>query len=48
MEIRLSEVGDRIFQLTTHLDDIDFGVNQYLVVSEEPLLFHAGMRCCSR
>lgn len=41
---RLSEVGDGIFRLATHLDDIDFGVNQYLVLGDEPLLFHAGMR----
>jgi flavorubredoxin len=41
---RVAEVGDGIFQLTTHIEDIDFGVNQYLVLGEEPLLFHAGMR----
>lgn len=41
---RVSEVGDGIFQLATHLEDIDFGLNQYLVVGDEPLLFHAGMR----
>ena len=35
MAIRLSELGDRIFQLTTHLDEIAFGVN--LVVGQEGL-----------
>lgn len=42
--VRVEEVGDGIYQLATHLEDIDFGVNQYLVVGDEPLLFHAGMR----
>ncbi len=41
---RVAEVADGIFQLATHIEDIDFGVNQYLVLGEEPLLFHAGMR----
>ena len=44
MTTRIWEVGDGIYQLATHLDDIDFGINQYLVVGDEPLLFHAGMR----
>ena len=44
METRVAEVADGIFQLSTHLSEIDFGVNQYLVRAEEPLLFHTGMR----
>lgn len=44
METRVAEVADGIFQLTTHVDAIDLGFNQYLVVGDEPLLFHTGMR----
>jgi flavorubredoxin len=44
METRVTEIADGIFQLSTHLAEIDFGVNQYLVAGEEPALFHTGMR----
>lgn len=44
METRVTEVGDGIYQLMTYLEDMDFAVNQYLLVGEEPLLFHTGMR----
>jgi flavorubredoxin len=43
-DIRTVEVADGIVQFTTHIADIDFGLNQYLVRGEEPLLFHTGMR----
>lgn len=41
---RTAEIADGIVQFTTHLADIDFGLNQYLVRGDEPLLFHTGMR----
>lgn len=44
MPTRIEEVGDGIHQLTTYMADIDFALNQYLVLGEEPLLFHTGMR----
>lgn len=44
MATRVTEVADGIHQLTTHVEAIDFGFNQYLVTGEEPLLFHTGMR----
>ncbi len=44
METRVAEVGDGVFQIATYLEDIDFGVNQYLLTGDEPLLFHTGMR----
>ncbi len=44
MTIRIAEVGQDTYQLSTYLPDIDFAVNQYLVASGEPLLFHTGMR----
>ena len=44
MQTRVAEVAEGIFQLSTHLEDIDFSVNQILVTGDEPLLFHTGMR----
>ncbi|MDQ3385210.1 MAG: MBL fold metallo-hydrolase [Actinomycetota bacterium] len=44
METRVTEVSDGVHQLTTHIPEIDFGFNQYLLAAEEPLLFHTGMR----
>ena len=44
METRTAEVADGIYQLTTHVADIDFCFNQYLVTGDEPLLFHTGGR----
>ena len=44
METRVAEVADGVYQLMTHLEDMDFALNQYLLTGEEPLLFHTGMR----
>jgi flavorubredoxin len=44
METRVAEVADGTYQLTTYLEEMDFGVNQYLLTGEQPLLFHTGMR----
>jgi flavorubredoxin len=44
METRVAEVGPATYQLATHLEEMDFGVNQYLLTGEQPLLFHTGMR----
>ncbi|MCU1354189.1 MAG: fold metallo-hydrolase [Acidimicrobiales bacterium] len=44
METRRSEVGDGIHQLTTHVPDMDFSFNQYLIAGDEPMLFHTGPR----
>lgn len=43
-EPRTTEIADGIYQFTTHLADANFGLNQYLVTGQEPLLFHTGMR----
>ncbi|MDP1821075.1 MAG: MBL fold metallo-hydrolase [Acidimicrobiales bacterium] len=43
-EVRVTEIADGIHQLTTYLNEIDFGLNQYLVSGDEPLLFHTGLR----
>jgi flavorubredoxin len=44
METRVTEIADGVHQLTTHVAEVDLGFNQYLVVADEPLLFHTGMR----
>lgn len=43
-EIRTTEIAPDTYQLTTYLEEIDFGLNQYLVLGDEPLLFHTGLR----
>jgi flavorubredoxin len=48
MDTRLDEISDGIYRLSTHLPELapPFGltVNQFLVMADEPLLFHTGMR----
>ncbi|SCY92860.1 MBL fold metallo-hydrolase [Microvirga guangxiensis] len=48
METRIDEIGDRIYRLSTHVPDIvppaGFAFNQFLVLGDEPLLFHTGLR----
>jgi len=43
-DVRVTEIADGVYQLTTYLAEIDFGLNQYLVTGDEPLLFHTGLR----
>jgi flavorubredoxin len=44
METRIAEVAPGIHQLTTHVPEMNFSFNQYLVTGDEPLLFHTGPR----
>ena len=44
MQTRVAEIADGVYQLTTHVGEVDLGFNQYLVTGDEPLLFHTGMR----
>jgi flavorubredoxin len=49
MDTRLDEIADGIYRLSTHLPDVvpahgGLTVNQFLVLADEPLLFHSGMR----
>jgi flavorubredoxin len=44
METRIADVADGIHQLTTHVPEMNFSFNQYLVTGDEPLLFHTGPR----
>ncbi len=48
METRIDEIADGIFRLSTFVPDIappaGFTLNQFLVLGDEPLLFHTGLR----
>ncbi|UVF22256.1 MBL fold metallo-hydrolase (plasmid) [Microvirga terrae] len=48
METRIDEIGDRIYRLSTYVPDIvppaGFTFNQFLILGDEPMLFHAGFR----
>lgn len=43
-DVRVTEIADGVFQFTTYLAEIDFGLNQFLVLADEPLLFHTELR----
>ncbi|MDT7777336.1 MAG: hypothetical protein QOC67_6260, partial [Pseudonocardiales bacterium] len=48
METTIAEVADGIFRLSTYLPQIaapaGFTMNQFLLVADEPMLFHLGHR----
>ena len=48
METKVSEIADGIYRLSTFVPDIappaGFTFNQFLVLGDEPLLFHTGLR----
>ena len=48
MATRIDEIADGIFRISTLIPDIappaGFSFNQFLVVADEPLIFHCGMR----
>ena len=48
MTTRLDEIADGIFRISTYVAEVappaGFAFNQYLVLAEEPLLFHTGHR----
>ncbi len=48
METRIDEIADGIFRLSTYVPDIappaGFTFNQFLVLGDEPLMFHTGLR----
>jgi hypothetical protein len=55
METKISEIADGIYRLSAYVPDIalpaGFTFNQFLVVGDEPLMFHTGLRrmfplCC--
>jgi flavorubredoxin len=48
METKISEIADGIYRLSTYVPDIappaGFTFNQFLVLGDEPLMFHTGLR----
>ena len=48
METTISEIADGIYRLSTYVPDIappvGFTFNQFLVLGDEPLMFHSGLR----
>ena len=48
METKTAEIANGIFRLSTHVPDVappaGFTFNQFLIVADEPLLFHCGPR----
>ncbi len=44
MDTVVTEIADRIYQLSTYVAPADLRFNQYLIVADEPLLFHCGQR----
>jgi flavorubredoxin len=47
METRINEIANGIYRLSTFIPQVEPGglaFNQFLVLGEEPLLFHTGMR----
>jgi flavorubredoxin len=48
MQAQINEIGDNIFRMSVFVPDIGapdgFTFNSFLIIDEEPLLFHAGQR----
>ena len=48
METKVNEIADGIYRLSTHMPDIappaGFTFNQFLILGDEPLMFHTGLR----
>ena len=48
METRIAEIADGIYRLSTYVSDIappdGFTFNQFLILGDEPLMFHTGLR----
>jgi len=48
METKISEIADGIYRLSTYVKDIappaGFTFNQFLILGDEPLMFHTGLR----
>jgi hypothetical protein len=52
METRIDEIADGIYRLSTYVPQIaspaGLNFNQFLVLGDEPLLFHTGCATCFR
>ncbi len=44
METRTTEIAPDVYRFSTYIADAGIAFNQFLVVADEPLLFHTGMK----
>ena len=48
METKITEIADGIYRLSTHTLEVappaGFTFNQFLILGDEPLMFHSGLR----
>jgi flavorubredoxin len=44
MKTRIDEVAPDLYRISTYVSKYDLQFNQFLVIDDEPLLFHTGMR----
>ncbi len=44
MNTTIDQINDDIYRISTYVPDADLSFNQILVVADEPMLFHAGLR----
>lgn len=44
MDTTVEAINDDIYRISTYVPDADLSFNQILVVADEPMLFHTGMR----
>ncbi|SNB44710.1 MBL fold metallo-hydrolase [Geobacter sp. DSM 9736] len=44
METKIDEIAAGVFRFSTYIAKIDLQFNQFLVVDDEPLLYHTGLR----
>ena len=44
METQVTEIAPDVYRLSTYVSDADIQFNQFVVLGEEPLLFHSGLR----
>jgi flavorubredoxin len=42
--VSIDEIADQIFRISVPVREEDFTYNQFLIVDEEPLIFHTGLR----
>ena len=45
---RIDEIAPDLFRVSIYAPQFDLQFNHFLVKDDEPLLFHTGMRGCSR
>jgi flavorubredoxin len=44
VDTQVTEIAPDVYRLSTYVGDADIVFNQFLVMAEEPLLFHTGLR----